>query len=145
LAVVILMTVSLPFVTLGADDIYPGLRVQGRFLYDKYGEKIILYGVNEMSIWGDIDGDVALPEIRKTGANAVRLVWSVSGPARKLDILLYNCRINNMIPIIELHDATGEWQKLSMLVDYWTRPDVLEVLKKHHKGIGTGINGNEKQ
>jgi len=39
-----------------------------------------------MSIWGDIDGDVALPEIRKTGANAVRLVWSVSGPARKLDI-----------------------------------------------------------
>jgi len=34
-----------------------------------------------------------------------------------------------MIPIIELHDATGEWQKLSMLVDYWTRPDVLEVLK----------------
>jgi len=47
-----------------------------------------------------------------------------------------------MIPIIELHDATGEWQKLSMLVDYWTRPDVLEVLKKHQEYLIINI-GNE--
>jgi len=31
LAVVILMTVSLPFVTLGADDIYPDLEFRGGF------------------------------------------------------------------------------------------------------------------
>ncbi|HOM01360.1 MAG TPA: discoidin domain-containing protein [Acetivibrio sp.] len=142
LAVVIVMALSLPLMTLGADDIYPGFRVQGRFLYDKYGEKVILYGVNEMSIWGDIDGDVALPEIRKTGANAVRLVWSITGPARKLDILLYNCRLNNMIPIIEVHEATGEWQKLPMIVDYWVRPDVFEVLKKHQEYLIINI-GNE--
>lgn len=142
LAVIIVMAASLPFVAWGTDDIYPGFRVQGRFLYDKNGEKVVMYGVNEMSIWGDIDGDVALPEIRKTGANAVRLVWTTAGPARKLDILLYNCRVNNMIPVIELHDATGEWQELPMLVDYWTSPEVVEVLKKHEEYLIINI-GNE--
>ncbi|HOQ38317.1 MAG TPA: discoidin domain-containing protein [Acetivibrio sp.] len=144
LAAVFLLLVScLSILSWAAEDEqYPGLRVKGRFLYDKDGEKIVLYGVNEMSIWGDIDGDVALPEIKKTGANAVRLVWGLAGPARKLDILLYNCRVNNMIPIIELHDATGEWQKLPVLVDYWTSPEVVEVLKKHEEYLIINI-GNE--
>ena len=47
-----------------------------------------------------------------------------------------------MIPIIELHDATGEWQKLPVLVDYWTSPEVVEVLKKHEEYLIINI-GNE--
>lgn len=141
LSVIFLLTTAIPsFAT--AEDKYPGFRVQGRFLYDKDGEKVIPYGVNEMSIWGDIDGDVSLPEIRKTGANTVRLVWNMTGPARKLDILIYNCRVNNMIPMIELHDATGEWNKLQDLVDYWTSPDVVEVIKRHQEYLLINI-GNE--
>ncbi|MFZ5985816.1 MAG: discoidin domain-containing protein [Bacillota bacterium] len=141
LAVILIMTVSLPLVS-AAEDIYPGFRVQGRFLYDKAGEKVVMYGVNEMSVWGDIDGDVALPEIRKTGANAVRLVWSITAPARKLDILIYNCRKNNMIPMVELHDATGDWSKLTALVDYWVSPEVVEVIKRHQEYLIINI-GNE--
>lgn len=142
LAVIIILTVSLPIVSWGADDIYPGFRVQGRFLYDKAGEKVVMYGVNEMSVWGDIDGDKALPEIKKTGANAVRLVWSITAPARKLDILIYNCRKNNMIPMVELHDATGDWSKLPALVDYWVSPEVVEVIKRHQEYLIVNI-GNE--
>lgn len=141
IAVILLLAAALPsFVH--AEDKYPGFRVQGRFLYDKDGEKVIPYGINEMSIWGDIDGDKNLPEIRKTGANTVRLVWNMTGPARKLDILIYNCRVNNMIPMIELHDATGEWNKLQTLVDYWVSPDVVEVIKKHQEYLLINI-GNE--
>ncbi len=141
LSVILMLAATLPTFVF-AEDNYPGFRVKGRFLYDKDGEKVILYGVNEMSIWGDIDGDKSLPEIKKTGANTVRLVWGLDGPARKLDILIYNCRVNNMIPVIELHDATGDFSKLQSLVDYWTSPDVVEVIKRHQEYLIVNI-GNE--
>lgn len=64
LAVITLLAASIPSFVFGEDQ-YPGFSVQGRFLYDKDGEKVIPYGVNEMSIWGDIDGDVKLPEIKR--------------------------------------------------------------------------------
>lgn len=141
LCLLLILASSLPTLVF-AEDKYPGFKVEGRFLYDKDGEKVILYGVNEMSIWGDIDGDKSLTEIKKTGANAVRLVWGIAGPARKLDILIYNCRLNNMIPIIELHDATGDFSKLQSLVDYWTSPEVVEVIKRHQEYLLVNI-GNE--
>ncbi len=116
-----------------ADEQSPGFRVKGRFLYDKNGEKTILYGVNKMIIWMDIDGVPSYEEIAKTGANCVRIVWGISGTAEKLDKAIYNCRLNHMIPIIECHDATGDWSKLQTIVDYWVRPDIVEVLKKHEE------------
>lgn len=115
------------------------LRVDGRFLRDPCGEKIVLRGVNEMFIWSnDKDGSKTLPEIAKTGANVVRLVWlseedSPAATAENLDKLISNCIANQMIPMPELHGATGEWDKLSKMVDYWVRPEVVAVLKKHEK------------
>ncbi len=141
LCIILMLVTSLPSLVF-AEDNYPGFKVKGRHLYDKDGEKVVMYGVNEMSIWGDIDGGKSLPEIRKTGANTVRLVWGLAGPARKLDILIYNCRINNMIPMIELHDATGDFSKLESLVDYWTNPEVVEVIKRHQEYLIVNI-GNE--
>ncbi|KNY25956.1 discoidin domain-containing protein [Pseudobacteroides cellulosolvens] len=122
-----------------ADEQYPGFKVKGRFLYDKNGEKTILYGVNKMIIWMDVDGVPSYEEIAKTGANSVRIVWGISGTPEKLDKAIYNCRLNHMIPIIECHDATGEWSKLQTVVDYWVRPDILEVLKKHQEYLIVNI------
>lgn len=116
-----------------------GLRVEGRFLLDPCGEKIVLRGVNEMFIWSsDKDGSKTFPEIAKTGANVVRIVWlddadNASGTAADLDKIITNCIVNQMIPMPELHGATGEWDKLSKMVDYWVRPDVVKVLKKHQR------------
>ncbi|MBN2444993.1 MAG: discoidin domain-containing protein [Spirochaetales bacterium] len=123
----------------GFSQTYPGFRVQGRFLYDNTGEKVILVGVNKMIIWTDIDGVPSYEEIAKTGANSVRIVWGVSGTPEQLDLAIYNCRINNMIPIPELHDATGEWSGLQECVDYWCRPDVVEVLKRHEQYLIVNI------
>jgi mannan endo-1,4-beta-mannosidase len=115
------------------------LRVEGRYLMDPCGEKVVLRGVNEMFIWSsDKDGSKTFPEIAKTGANVVRIVWmddkdNPAASAANLDKIITNCIANKMIPMPELHGATGEWDKLSKMVDYWVRPDVVEVLKKHQQ------------
>lgn len=110
--------------------------VQGRFLYAPNGEKIILRGINKMNVVTDPTGEKSFPEIAKTGANAVRIMWMQwGGGGRQLDTILGNCIKNKMLPIIELHDATGKWDKLEECVDYWLREDVVAALKKHQKYV----------
>lgn len=113
------------------------ITTKGRFILDPSGERLVMRGVNEMFIWSpDFTGEELLPEIAKTGANTTRLVWltdssSTRATAANLDLLLQNCIDQGMFPMPELHDATGDWDKLPAMVDYWVRPDVLQVLKKH--------------
>lgn len=109
----------------------PGFNVQGRFLYDPCGEKVLLRGVANPNIWFNHDGMPQYEEIEKTGANVVRIVWETRGSARELDMAIFNCIAYSMIPMPECHDATGNWSKLQTVVDYWTRSDIVEVLKKH--------------
>lgn len=89
------------------DETHPGFKVKGRFLYDVNDEKTLLYGINKMIVWTDKDGT-----------------------AEELDTAITNCRAEHMIPIVELHDATGEFDKLPSLVDWWTSPEVVNVIKK---------------
>ena len=112
---------------------YPGFHVQGRHLYDRFGNKVILVGVNKMVIWTDRDGIPAFPEIAKTGANVVRIVWLTEGSAEELDLAITNAFNHSLIPMVDCHDSTGEWDLLPACVDYWVRPDILEVLKKHQE------------
>lgn len=113
------------------------LQVKGRHLYAPTGEKIVLRGVNEMFIWSnDLSGENTFAEIAKTGANVVRIVWLSSdenprGIAANLDAAITNCIVAGMIPMPELHGATGKWDKLQSQVDYWVKPEVVAVLKKH--------------
>jgi mannan endo-1,4-beta-mannosidase len=110
----------------------PGFYVSGRFLYDKCGNKVVLRGVNEMIIWsGDTDGSTIYPEIAKTGANVVRIVWTSTGGASALDATIQNALGEQMIPMVENHDATGDLTKVAAVVDYWTRSDIVSVLKKY--------------
>lgn len=129
-------------VSAATDETHPGFRVEGRFLYDNQGERVILYGMNKMCTWMDKDGDPSFKEIAKTGSNCVRIVWSITDSAKDLDTVIANCRKEHMIPIIEVHDATGEWDKLPSLVDYWVREDIAEVLIKHQEYLILNV-GNE--
>jgi mannan endo-1,4-beta-mannosidase len=112
-------------------DDYAGFRVVGRHLYDGAGEKVVLVGVNKMVIWTDIDGVPSFSEIARTGANAVRIVWLSSGTAEQLDTAITNAINEDLIPLVDCHDTTGDWSKLAACVDYWVRPDVLTVIRKH--------------
>ncbi|MBK8803069.1 MAG: cellulase family glycosylhydrolase [Fibrobacteres bacterium] len=98
---------------------------------------MILRGVNEMFVWGDRTGN-ALEEISRTGANCIRLVWTLAeGTAQELDALLERCAGLGMLPIAEFHDATGKWEELDAVVSGWLRPDYLAVTKKAPRPTGT--------
>lgn len=121
----------------------------GRHLHDPLGNKVILRGVNKMSVWDHVDptGAAYLPEIRQTGANSVRIVWlttldGVPTDPTILDALITNTRQNHLIPMVELHDATGEWQRLPALVNYWVQPAIVSLLQKHQAYLLVNI-GNE--
>ena len=114
--------------------------INGRDIFTTCGEKVVLRGVNEMMIWSkDQTGTSILPEIAKTGANAVRLAWTTAGSATALDQLITNCIKNNMIPIPELHDATGKFALLQQCLDYWKKPEVVAVIQKHKKWVLVNI------
>lgn len=110
--------------------------MKGRFLYTAAHEKVVLRGVNEMIVWSpDPTGKEVLSEIAKTGANSMRLVWTSQGDPKQLDELIQNCLNNAMIPMVELHDATGNWSKLPLVLDYWKREDVKAVMNKYKKWV----------
>ncbi len=117
--------------------------VQGAKLYDRCGEEVILRGVNKMSIWTDASGN-DFPEIAKTGANTVRIVWTIKDhPSEEaLDAIIQRAVDEKLIPIIELHDATGILEQVPALVDFWVRPEIVAVLKRHQAHLLLNV-GNE--
>jgi mannan endo-1,4-beta-mannosidase len=130
-----------------------GFCVLGRHLYDALGTRVILRGINKMSVFdaNDPDGSISFPEIKRTGANTVRIVWAIAtnlqpgGPATSvsvLDALVAKAKANQLIPMAELHDATGDWSRLTDLVQYWTDPAVVAILQKHGPCLLINI-GNE--
>lgn len=120
-----------------------GFYVDGRFLHDRCGERVVLRGVNEMIVWSDgRDGVPEFAEIAETGANSVRIVWTAEGSAEELDRAIRNALAAKLIPMVELHDATGDFSKLASLVNYWTRADVLAVIARHEQALLVNI-GNE--
>ena len=119
----------------------PGFFVQDRYLYSKDNEKVILRGVNHMFIWTDREGKT-IPEIAKTGANCVRIVWNTRGRISDLDNIMGLCIANGMIPIPEIHDTTGNWDRLPDALDYWLREETLQVLSNHQEYMILNV-GNE--
>lgn len=147
----LLVGISVPIFAQEEEE-YNGLKVEGRYLIDQCGEKVILRGANAFIIYWDWTGEVHYPNIRKSGANCVRIFWATGASAQpyKLDETIQNCIDNNMIPMVCLWDATGkpfggeEWKGI---LKYWTRPKVVKVLKKHEKflllNIANEVGKNE--
>ena len=130
-----------------------GFFVLGGKLFDRLGGEVLLRGVNKMSVFDDSDpvGAVSFPEIKMTGANSVRIVWAITrdlaagGAATStavLEALVSNAKANHLIPMVELHDATGDWSRLGDLVAYWTAPPVVAVIQRHEAYLLVNI-GNE--
>lgn len=131
----------------------PTFTVSGRSIRDAAGKQVVLRGVNKMSVYDEEDpkGAISFPEIRKTGANTVRIVWGITqdttpnGPKTDpavLDALITNAKSNGLVPMVELHDATGKWSLLDKLVDYWIQPRVVDIIRKHGQYLLVNI-GNE--
>jgi mannan endo-1,4-beta-mannosidase len=73
-----------------------------------------------------------------------------TGAVENLDAIIAKTLENQMIPMIELHDATGSWTEgeqegnlgLEQLVDWWVTSDVVEVIQKYETDLLVNI-GNE--
>lgn len=119
--------------------------VEGRYLYDNDRSKVILRGINLplLDDWA-FPGSDKLGELAKTGANAVRIQWYAQYPnpdrppytISDLDAFLEKCRTSGLIPIVDLHDCTCKDDPNlvnTQLIGWWTRPDVVCVLKRHQR------------
>jgi mannan endo-1,4-beta-mannosidase len=123
--------------------------VSGREIRAPAGNSVLLRGVNKMSVFDDDDpqGTISFPEIAKTGANTVRIVWAIEDDQGKTDpndlqALIDNAIAAGLLPMIELHDATGNWGRLDDLVAYWTRPQIVDIITARQNALLVNI-GNE--
>jgi len=118
--------------------------IEGRHLYSAAGEKVVLLGVNEMFVWtDDKSGERLLPEIAKTGANCVRLVWIEEEDDKEtLARLIENCVDNHMIAMPECHSATGEWDKLDVCINFWKDTALMQSIQQNKRWTLINI-GNE--
>jgi Cellulase (glycosyl hydrolase family 5) len=124
----------------------PGFFVQNGRLRDAYGNDFVIRGVGNAHAWFDPYGDYlafdALDEIAGYGTNTVRVVWETTGgtaedgttlpppPASLLAEVLQRIVELQMVPMIELHDASGlpDTASLLRLAQYYLQPDVKQVL-----------------
>lgn len=124
------------------------LYTKGRYLYDSSGQKLILRGIDLplLDNWNFPQSDklAKLPELAKTGANAVRIQWykdygQPNRPAYSiadLDNFLTQCKASQIIPILGLWDLTCNPDPTflnTQLIPWWTSNSVLAVLKKHQR------------
>jgi mannan endo-1,4-beta-mannosidase len=114
-----------------------GFSVSGKQLLDANGKEFIIRGVNTPHIWFFRKSQQSLGKIAKLNANCVRIVWQTYGSANQLEKILKNCIQLELIPMIELHDATGspDVEKLLQTVQYYTDSAVMKVLQKYERYI----------
>jgi mannan endo-1,4-beta-mannosidase len=119
---------------------YPAMYVEGRYLHDVCGDVFIPIGVNEMVVWSyDRTGASIFPEIKKTGANTARFAWTsgifepTSATPSELDRAIGNCIASRMVAMPEIHDINRDITDVPLVVDWWTQPELLEIIQKHER------------
>jgi len=122
----------------------PTITVNGKYIIAPCGDTIIPKGVNyAVYNWGWDTLENLFPEIAKTGANTVRIVWYANSDGLAynnlafLDSALSRCIQHKMIPILELHDQTCLDNKDAIIetCNWFTRSDVKPILIKHKKWL----------
>ncbi|MFP5392257.1 MAG: cellulase family glycosylhydrolase [Gammaproteobacteria bacterium] len=115
--------------------VFKGFRVDGSVLKDANGNAFVARGVNNPHAWYDSQAYNVLPNLAARKTNLIRVVWTTSGSASRLDQVLSAIEAQKMVSIVELHDGTGNNSAsvLQNLANYWVRSDVLAVLKKHER------------
>ncbi|MDQ0209050.1 glycoside hydrolase family 5 protein [Alkalicoccobacillus murimartini] len=110
-----------------------GFQVSGNTLYDATGNEFVMRGINHGHSWFKDDSATAIPAIAETGANTIRIVLSDGSESTIDDItsvsnVISLAESNNLITVLEVHDATGkdDLESLNSAVNYWI--DIKEAL-----------------
>lgn len=112
--------------TFNANAATKGFYVSGTSIYDANGNQFVMRGINVPHAWYTSNTETSLKAIAATGANTVRVVISNGAQYYKtsyseLTNIINLCKSNNLICILEVHDATGSdyASDLNKAVDYW--------------------------
>lgn len=121
--------------------VYKGFRVEGNVLNDANGKPFIARGVNNPHAWFDSQAYNVLGNLAARKTNLIRVVWTMSGTAARLDQILSAIDAQKMVSIVELHDGTGNNSAalLQDMANYWARSDVAAVRKKHERTLMINI------
>lgn len=115
-----------------------GFTISGTELIDDNGKPFIMKGYSIPLAWfvNDVNGNIANMRDR-TGANAMRIVVTTSTADRAWQTAVENCIENKVIPMVELHDVTGNTNpaRLDDMAKFWaakkaflTRPDIAKYI-----------------
>ena len=103
-----------------------GFYVDGTTIRDANGNAFVMRGVNVAHAWYTGNTEESIKGIAATGANAVRVVLSdgqtyTKTTASEVENIINLCKQNNLICILEVHDATGsdDTNALNQAVNYW--------------------------
>lgn len=103
-----------------------GFKVDGTKLLDANGNEFIMRGINHAHTWYLKEDTTAIKAIADTGANTVRIVCSdgqqwTKDSREMLETVIDLCIDNEMIAVVEVHDATGkdDISALRHATDYW--------------------------
>jgi mannan endo-1,4-beta-mannosidase len=109
--------------------------IQGTRLLDANNNEFVIRGVNNPHVWFPVKSNKALERIAALNSNTVRIVWETKGKPGALKKAVEKCIALNIIPMVELHDATGDStaEKLLQMAAYYARTDVRDVLLANEK------------
>lgn len=122
---------------------------QGCQLVDANGQTFVIRGINNPHAWFGEKAFVALDNIRATGCNTVRIVWKTEGKDADLERIIQRCIELEMIPMVELHDVTGNTsgERLAAMAKWYAEPQRVQMLKKYERFLLLNIAnewGNHK-
>ena len=121
-----------------------GFYVDGTTIRDANGNSFVMRGINHAHAWYPSYTSTALRGIANTGANSVRIVLGDGAKydktsASSVESVIRQCINLNMVPILEIHDATGSdsTSDLTKAVNYWI--EIKSVLQSYEKYVIVNI------
>ena len=119
-----------------------GFFTRGGQIYDANGSAFTIRGFNHTTWWGSAKDEInAIGQFKKTGANAVRVVFgSDFGPSQtpaQRKLIVEKFIAQGIVPIVEDGTATGKKDAASLrkIVDRWLQPGNVAWLKKYEKQV----------
>lgn len=104
-------------------------------LIDAEGQVFVIRGMNNPHAWFGEKAYAALDDIRAVGCNTIRIVWNTKGNDAELESIIKRCIELEMIPMVELHDVTGNTSgdRLAEMAEWYAQPNRAEMLMKYER------------
>ena len=112
-----------------------GFSTKNTKLIDANGKEFLIRGMNNPHAWFGEKAFVALDDIKAVGCNSVRIVWNTRGKDADLERIIKRCIELEMIPMIELHDVTGNTSgdRLADMALWYADPTRSGMLQKYER------------